>query len=149
VVPNVGMPRPLPQVAKIEIDKQNREVRALGSDGEVVAFYPASIGSERKPSPSGTYKVGRVIRNPTYRYNPKFEPEPVDIKTRLNIAPGPNSPVGLVWIDFSKPTYGIHGTPNPESVGKAASHGCVRLTNWDALDLAGRVRRGTEVVFVE
>lgn len=149
VVPNVGVPRPVPPVAKIEIDKQNREVRALGTDGEVVAIYPASIGSDQKPSPSGTYKVGRVIRNPTYRYNPKFEPEPVDIKTKLNIAPGPNSPVGLVWIDFSKPTYGIHGTPNPASVGKAASHGCVRLTNWDALDLAGRVRRGTEVVFLE
>jgi lipoprotein-anchoring transpeptidase ErfK/SrfK len=158
VVPDIGVPRPLPQVskipvakievAKIEIDKQNHEVRALGAGGEIVAFYPASIGSERKPSPSGSYKVRRVIRNPTYRYNPKFEPEPVDIKTKLNIAPGPNSPVGLVWIDFSKPTYGIHGTPDPHSIGKAASHGCVRLTNWDALDLAGRVRRGTEVVFL-
>jgi len=149
VVPKIDVPGPLAQVAKIEIDKQNRKVRALGSFGEVVAFYPASIGSEQKPSPSGNYKVRRVIRYPTYQYNPKFEAEPVDVKTRLTIAPGPNSPVGLVWIDFSKPTYGIHGTPNPGSVGTASSHGCVRLTNWDALDLASRVRRGTEVVFME
>jgi lipoprotein-anchoring transpeptidase ErfK/SrfK len=149
VVPKIDVPGPLAQVARIEIDKQNREVRALGAGGEVVAFYPASIGSGQKPSPSGNYRVSRIIRYPTYRYNPKFEVEPVDIKTRLNIAPGPNSPVGLVWIDFSKPTYGIHGTPDPGSVGVASSHGCVRLTNWDALDLARRVRRGTEVVFME
>jgi lipoprotein-anchoring transpeptidase ErfK/SrfK len=149
VVPRIDVPAPLAPVARIEIDKQNREVRALGADGEVVAFYPASIGSGQKPSPSGNYRVSRIIRNPTYRYNPKFEVEPVDVKTRLNIAPGPNSPVGLVWIDFSKPTYGIHGTPDPGSVGVASSHGCVRLTNWDALDLARRVRRGTEVVFME
>jgi lipoprotein-anchoring transpeptidase ErfK/SrfK len=149
VVPNVSARRPLALVARIEVDKQRHAIRALGSDGEVVALYPASIGSEQKPSPSGTYWVSRVIRNPTYRYNPKFELEPVDIKTKLNIAPGPNSPVGLAWIDFRKPTYGIHGTPNPESVGKASSHGCVRLTNWDVLDLASRVRRGTEIVFVD
>lgn len=148
VVPNIGTRAPA-DVGRIEVDKQNREVRARAFSGEVVAVYPASIGPEQKPSPSGNYRVRKVIRYPTYRYNPRFELVPVDIKRKLNIAPGPNSPVGVVWIDFAKPTYGIHGTSDPGGVGKVASHGCVRLTNWDAMDLAGRVRRGTEVVFLD
>lgn len=149
VVPNVTTPGQPGQVVRIEVDKQNREVRALGPAGEVVAFYPASLGPDQKPSPSGSYRVRRVVRYPIYRYNPRYELTPVDIKRTLKIAPGPNSPIGLVWIDFAKPTYGIHGTSDPAGIGRAASHGCVRLTNWDVLDLASRVRRGTEVVFVD
>ena len=68
---------------------------------------------------------------------------------KLAIAPGPNNPVGLVWIDLTKPSYGIHGTPRPEEIGKTQSHGCIRLTNWDALDLAKRVRKGTPVAFLD
>jgi lipoprotein-anchoring transpeptidase ErfK/SrfK len=67
----------------------------------------------------------------------------------LTIKPGPNNPVGLVWIDLTAPSFGIHGTPEPEKIGKTESHGCIRLTNWDALDLAGMVHKGTVVKFVD
>jgi len=111
--------------------------------------YPASIGSEEKPAPSGTLKVARVAKNPTYTYNPDFQFRGVKAKEEFKIAPGPNNPVGSVWIALNEKTYGIHGTPDPEKVGKVASHGCVRLTNWDALALAGMVKKGTLVEFLD
>ena len=148
-VPNVADGRPDGQVFKIEVDKPAKVVRALGRSGELVAFYPASVGSTEKPAPSGTYSVRRVVENPIYHYDPRFHFKGVRSKTRLTIAPGPNNPVGLVWIDLTKASYGIHGTPRPEEIGKTQSHGCIRLTNWDALDLAKRVRRGTPVAFLD
>jgi hypothetical protein len=90
-----------------------------------------------------------VVANPSYYYDPKFQFKGVRTHRKLTIAPGPNNPVGLVWIDLTKPSYGIHGTPRPEEIGKTRSHGCIRLTNWDALDLAKRVRKGTPVVFLD
>jgi lipoprotein-anchoring transpeptidase ErfK/SrfK len=138
-----------PKVAKIEINKRERALRAFDKDGNLVAFYPASIGSAEKPAPSGTFKVRTIARDPIYRYDPKFAFKEVKAKHKFAIQPGPNNPVGLVWIDLTAPSYGIHGTPNPEKVGKTESHGCVRLTNWDVLALAKMVRKGTEVVFVE
>ena len=87
--------------------------------------------------------------NPTYHYDPKFKFKGVHTRHKLTVAPGPNNPVGLVWIDLSKPSYGIHGTPEPGQIGKTQSHGCIRLTNWDALDLARRVRRGVDVAFLD
>lgn len=148
-VPNVADGRPEGQVFEIEVDKQAKVVRALGRNGELIAFYPASIGSSEKPAPTGTYRVRRVVKNPTYRYNPKFHFKGVRVHRMLTIAPGPNNPVGVVWIDLTKPSYGIHGTPRPEEIGKTQSHGCIRLTNWDALDLAGRIRRGAPVAFLD
>ena len=91
----------------------------------------------------------RVAYNPDYHYNPKFAWKGVKAKGPLTIKPGPNNPVGLVWIDLTAPSYGIHGTPEPEKIGKTESHGCIRLTNWDALDLAGMVHKGTVVKFVD
>ncbi len=146
-VPNVAGGRPAAAVARIEVDKAAKAVRALGRDNEVVAFYPASIGSTEKPAPSGEYRVRRVTGNPDYHYDPKFNFKGVRAKKPLTIAAGPNNPVGAVWIDLSKPSYGIHGTPDPEKIGKTQSHGCIRLTNWDALDLARRVRKGATVAF--
>jgi lipoprotein-anchoring transpeptidase ErfK/SrfK len=137
------------KLGKVEVDKKRKLVRALSPDGKLIAMYPASIGSTEKPAPSGTLKVVRVARNPTYTYNPDFKFRGVKTKDEFQIAPGPNNPVGLVWIALNEKTYGIHGTPDPEKVGKAASHGCVRLTNWDALALARMVKKGTPVVFVE
>jgi lipoprotein-anchoring transpeptidase ErfK/SrfK len=137
------------KVAKIEVDKEARVLRAFDKDGKLVAFYPATIGSEEKPAPSGKFKVTGVARNPVYKYNPKYAFKGVKAKRPFTIAAGPNNPVGLVWIDLSAPSYGLHGTPEPSRISKTSSHGCIRLTNWDALSLAAMVRRGTEVDFVE
>ncbi len=149
LVPNVGERDLSARVARIEVDKSTRAVRALGEKGESIAFYPASIGSQEKPAPSGQFKVRRIAHNPTYHYDPKFKFKGVHTNRKLTVAPGPNNPVGVVWIDLTKESYGIHGTRDPERIGKTYSHGCIRLTNWDALDLAKRVRKGTPVDFVD
>jgi lipoprotein-anchoring transpeptidase ErfK/SrfK len=149
VVPNVRDARPDGAVARVEVDKANKAVRAFGEDGTLVAFYPATIGSQEKPAPSGTFRIRNVVRNPTYHYDPKFHFKGVKAQHRFTIRPGPNNPVGVVWIDLSKPSYGIHGTPDPTKIGKTESHGCIRLTNWDALDLAARVHKGVQVAFLD
>jgi lipoprotein-anchoring transpeptidase ErfK/SrfK len=146
-VPNVDHPRPPGEVTRIEVDKAAKGVRALNQEGKLIAFYPASIGSEEKPAPTGEYSVRNIVRNPTYHYDPRFHFHGVKVNHKLTIAAGPNNPVGLVWIDLTKDSYGIHGTPDPARIGKTHSHGCIRLTNWDALDLASRVRKGTPVDF--
>jgi len=137
------------KAAKIEVDKQNNQLRVLAKDGALLAAYPASVGSEEKPAPSGTLKVVRIARNPTYTYDPAFKFKGVKADEKLQIAAGPNNPVGSVWIALDQKTYGIHGTSEPTRVGKVDSHGCVRLTNWDALALAGMVKKGMPVVFVD
>ena len=150
VVANVDEARPKPRkgaVARIEVDKERHELRAFDKDGTLVAVYPASIGSREKPAPSGTFTIEAVARNPTYTYNPEYNFKGV-APHAFTIKPGPNNPVGVVWIDLSKEGYGIHGTPEPAKVGKTTSHGCVRLTNWDASDLAGMVEKGTRVAFL-
>ena len=135
------------RVATIVVDKAASDVRAYDQAGRLLAFYPATIGSEEKPAPTGAFKVTRVAWNPDYHYDPKFAWKGVKAKQKLTVQPGPNNPVGLVWIDLTAPSYGIHGTPEPKNIGKTESHGCIRLTNWDALDLAGMVGRGTLVKF--
>jgi lipoprotein-anchoring transpeptidase ErfK/SrfK len=149
IVANVNRSPGKAQVEKIEVDKNGSVVRAFDKAGKLVASYPASIGSEEKPAPSGTLKVTRVAKGPTYTYDPKFEFKGVKASEKLKIAPGPNNPVGVVWIGLSEKSYGIHGTAEPSKVGKIESHGCVRLTNWDALALAAMVRRGTTVTFLD
>ena len=134
-------------VATIVVDKPARNVRAYDKEGKLLAYYPATIGSEEKPAPSGAFKVREVSWNPDYIYDPKFAWKGVNVRHKLTIRPGPNNPVGLVWIDLTAPTYGIHGTPEPANIGKTESHGCIRLTNWDAVDLAAMVRPGTVVKF--
>jgi lipoprotein-anchoring transpeptidase ErfK/SrfK len=136
-----------PKVERVEVDKASRGVRALDAEGKLVAYYPASIGSTEKPAPSGTTKVTGVAFDPIYTYDPKYAFKGVKADKKLTIKPGPNNPVGLVWIDLAIPSYGIHGTPEPEKVGKTESHGCIRLTNWNARDLATHVARGAKVTF--
>ncbi len=148
-VPNVRAPRTSGKVVKIEVDKPGRGLRAFGPGGELVAYYPASVGSKEKPAPSGTFGVRRAMFNPTYTYDPKFAFKGVKAKEKVEIAEGPNNPVGSVWIDLTKPSYGIHGTAHPETIGKSESHGCVRLTNWDATELAHMVSKATVVVFLD
>lgn len=139
--------RQVARAATVVVDKPAHDVRAYDKDGNLVGFYPATIGSQEKPAPSGSFSVRRVAWNPEYHYDPKFAWKGVKTDRRLTVRPGPNNPVGLVWIDLSAPSYGIHGTADPEKIGKTASHGCIRLTNWDAVDLGQMVRRGTVVKF--
>lgn len=139
---------PLPPVTRIEVDKARNVVRAYGADRLLVAQFPATVGSTERPAPSGTWAVRAVVTNPTYTYDPRrltFGDSSLGV---LKLAPGPNSPVGTTWIDLTAPTFGIHGSPDPTKIGKTASHGCVRLTNWDAVALGKAVRKGTSVVFV-
>ena len=144
-IPKKALPE---KVARITVDKTNQELRAFGPDGKLLAYYPATVGSEQKPAPSGTLKVTAVKNNPTYHYNPAYAFKGVRTKQPFTIQPGPNNPVGLVWIGLTGEGYGIHGTPEPSKVGKTQSHGCVRLTNWDALQLASGVSKGTRVDFI-
>ena len=118
-------------------------------DGNLVAAFPASVGSAEKPTPKGAFVVRSVARNPEWRYNPRFAFKEIKTNRAFRVAAGPNNPLGTVWIGINKPSYGIHGTPDPEEVGTSASHGCVRLTNWDVQTLAKMVKRGTKVEFIE
>lgn len=140
---------PLAEVALIEVDKAKRELRAKDAAGKILAVYPATVGSAERPAPVGEWAVRVVAMAPTYTFDPKRLTFKSKDKSsgKLTVPAGPNNPVGAVWIDLTKDTYGIHGAPHPESVGKVASHGCVRLTNWDARQLALAVKPGTKVVF--
>ncbi len=139
--------RALPQVERVAVRKGEGRVRAYAADGRLVATYPATIGSGDMPSPSGSLTVKAVAEAPTYTYDPERLNFGDKSQGKLVIPAGPNNPVGSTWIDLSKDTYGIHGSPDPALIGKRASHGCVRLTNWDARQLALAVKPGTRVIF--
>ncbi len=149
VVARVGRPNTGTKVTRIEVDKPRHRVRAYDKDGHLVASYPASLGNDDKPTPSGAYKVRRISRFPEWRYNPHYAFKEIKTTHAFRIAAGPNNPLGTVWIGISKPSYGIHGTPVAEDVGTSFSHGCVRLTNWDVQALASMVTRRTVVEFVD
>ena len=141
--------KPKLSVGRIEVDKARQTVRAFDPQGALVAFFPATVGSAEKPTPSGTLKIISSDANPTYRYNPDYKFKGVRAKRPFEIQPGPNNPVGSYWVGLSAEGYGIHGTPNPSKVSKSESHGCVRLTNWDANLLGSSVKKGTPVEFVD
>ena len=139
---------PLPTVGHIDVDKAKEQVTAYGDDGKVIAVFPATVGSTERPSPKGWWKVKGVSQNPDYEYNPAKLTWGPKHAGKLHIPPGPNGPVGAVWIALTAPDYGIHGTPDPRLIGKTASHGCVRLTNWDAERLSKSVKPGVKVDFL-
>jgi lipoprotein-anchoring transpeptidase ErfK/SrfK len=145
VVPNVQREELPRKIARIEVSASEQRVRAYDKEHNVVAVYPATVGSSERPSPQGDLKVTAIAENPTYHYDPALNLKGVDVQEKLELPPGPNNPVGVVWIALSVKGYGIHGTPDPEAVSKRASHGCIRLTNWDALELAKHVSKGTRV----
>jgi lipoprotein-anchoring transpeptidase ErfK/SrfK len=149
LVPNVLGAAPLSNPAKIVVSKDQRVLMLVDANGRTMAQYPASSGSEHDPLPIGTWKVQAVLHNPTYHYNPKlfWDASPGDRK--VTVQAGPNNPVGVAWINLSKPHYGIHGTPVPSTIGKTESHGCIRLTNWSAAEVAQLVAAGTEVDLVD
>jgi lipoprotein-anchoring transpeptidase ErfK/SrfK len=146
VVPNVASASPLPRAARIVVSGSRRVLMLQDAAGSTVAQYPASTGSEHDPLPIGTWKINAVSQNPVYNYNPKLFWDASAGDRKVKIAAGPNNPVGVVWMDLSKPHYGIHGTPVPATIGKTESHGCIRLTNWSASEVAQLVAAGTEVV---
>ena len=146
---NVMKTEAKPAVARLEVDKTVQTVKAFGKAGELIAFFPASVGSDEKPTPSGVLKVTSIDARPNYRYNPDYKFKGVKSREAFTIKPGPNNPAGTHWIGLSAEGYGIHGTPNPSKVSKSESHGCVRLTNWDVDRLAKLLKKGAEVAFVE
>jgi lipoprotein-anchoring transpeptidase ErfK/SrfK len=150
LVANVrGSPEPPTKAARVEVEKAGQTIRVLDAANNIVAYYPATVGSEEKPSPSGTLKVKEIHANPNYRYNPKYRFREVRSAKPFTIKPGPNNPVGSMWIGLSAEGYGIHGSPEPSKISKAESHGCIRLTNWDAHDLSRRLAKGAPVVFLD
>lgn len=160
----------VPNVRKVPIPGKDEQQGADGSAGKsgvrvvvsksagtltverannVLFFAPITAGSEHDPLPIGDWEVKGVALNPTFHYNPDLFWDADPSQAKATIPPGPNNPVGVVWIDISKEHYGLHGTPEPKTIGKTLSHGCVRLTNWDALTVAGMVEVGTPVLFRE
>jgi lipoprotein-anchoring transpeptidase ErfK/SrfK len=133
----------------VSVSKSGSVLTVTDASGKVVMFAPVTSGSEKDPLPIGKWKVNGVSMLPPFRYNPDLFWDADPSHTKTVIPPGPNNPVGLVWIDISKEHYGLHGTPEPATIGKTESHGCVRLTNWDALRLASLVKPGTPVLFTE
>jgi lipoprotein-anchoring transpeptidase ErfK/SrfK len=152
LVPNVeldgaAVPQDTAIIARVIISKKHFWTHAVDADGRIIYHFPSTLGAGYDPSPSGDVRVTYVSRNPSFRYQPKLFYEVPDDKPEAKLPAGPNSPVGLVWMSLSKPHYGIHGTSSPETIGYANSHGCVRLTNWDALRLSDLVDIGTPVQF--
>ena len=144
-VPNVLTPDPT-EVGSIVVNATYKRLSVLDSNGRVVASYPATVGSSHDPLPIGSWKITEVSWYPHFKYNPKLFWDADDKNPRAVLAPGPRNPVGVVWMGLSKEHYGIHGTPDPSKIGLTTSHGCIRLTNWDAAELGKIVRVGTSVI---
>ena len=148
LVPNV-LQQPSTQAAQIVVSESDSTVTAFDAGGKPIAQFPATIGSDHDPLPIGQWKINGVFRNPKFHYNPELFWDAKPEHAKATIAPGPRNPVGVVWIDLSKEHYGIHGTPDPSRIGSSESHGCIRLTNWDAMKLAGMVKPGTPAILQE
>jgi lipoprotein-anchoring transpeptidase ErfK/SrfK len=143
----LGVGTEQPKAAKIEVDKSDGVLRVLDGQGKLLAQFTATMGSSQFPLPLGTWKIRGVGFNPPWQYDPSLLATADKSDPKLEIPPGPNSPIGVVWIDLSKEHYGIHGTDEPSHIGRAESNGCIRLTNWDAARLAQMVSSGIEAVF--
>ena len=131
----------------VTVSKSASAATVTDASGKIILYAPVTTGSQHDPLPIGEWKVNGSQFNPTFHYNPDLFWDADEAHAKAKIPAGPNNPVGLVWIDISKEHYGLHGTPEPATVGKTESHGCVRLTNWDALRLAGLVKPGSRVIF--
>jgi len=134
---------------KIVVSKKASVLRVYDREGQVIFYAPVTSGSEHDPLPFGNWVITDVVRNPTYNYNPDLFWDADQANAKVKIAAGPNNPVGVVWMGINVPHYGIHGTPEAAEIGHSQSHGCVRMTNWDATRVADLVRDGTPVVFEE
>ena len=139
----------LAKAEKVVVDRSESTVTLLDASDQVLAHYPASTGSEHDPLPVGYWKILPIAANPTFHYNPDLFWDANDAHAKAKIPAGPNNPVGVVWVDLSKEHYGIHGTPEPSRVGKSQSHGCIRLTNWDAKAMSEAIVAGTPALLQE
>jgi len=144
---SLGVAADQPDAARIVVDKSEGTLRAFDESDRLIALFTVTTGSEHDPLPLGEWKILGVSKNPPFHYNPDLFWDAAATDEKATLPPGPNGPVGVVWIDLSKEHYGIHGTPEPQTIGRAQSHGCVRLTNWDAARLAGMVSGSTQVIF--
>jgi lipoprotein-anchoring transpeptidase ErfK/SrfK len=148
-VPNVRTAGAAGKAAKVVVDQSDGSVTAVDGSGKPLARFPATMGSEHDPLPLGQWKVTGVQKHPTFFYNPDLFWDADESHAKAKIPAGPNNPVGVVWVDLNKPHYGIHGTPEPSTIGKTESHGCIRLTNWDVEELAGMVAPNTPAILQE
>ena len=150
LVPNVSssVATPVRTVGvRIAVTKRTSALTVEDAKGRVLFFAPVTTGSRHDPLPLGRWTVTAVQQSPAFHYNPDLFWDANPAHSKAKIAPGPNNPVGVAWIDINKPHYGIHGTPEPSTVGHVQSHGCVRMTNWDVQRVATWVKRGTPVIF--
>lgn len=143
----LGVASNQPQAAAIEVSKHSGALTAFDKAGKLIAAFPATMGSRHDPLPLGRWKIVGLVHDPKFQYNPSLFWDAKPDAKKAMLPSGPNGPVGVVWIDLSKPHYGIHGTPHPELIGRTESHGCIRLTNWDAARLAQMVSARTTVHF--
>jgi lipoprotein-anchoring transpeptidase ErfK/SrfK len=149
-VPNVAEREPAKASGvRVVVSKNTSILTVYDGQDHVIFHAPVTSGSAHDSLPIGTWAVTLVVRNPTFNYNPALFWDADPANAKATIPAGPNNPVGVVWIDINKPHYGMHGTPEPGTIGHSASHGCVRLTNWDATRVAGLVTKGTVVIFEE
>ena len=132
---------PLKQrINRVVANKADKTLYAYNGD-KLVATYPTTVGSDATPSPQGTFKIINKVKMPWYKATVgKGSDKQVHM-----LPPGPNSPVGVVWMGLSKPSYGLHGSPKPEGISRQASAGCVRLTNWDVLEVYANIENGATV----
>lgn len=144
---SLGVGSGQPQAARIVVSKSKGTLKAYDARGKLVGMYTATMGSRHDPLPLGNWKVVGVAHNPDFAFDPSLFWDVPDSAAKERLPPGPNGPVGVAWIDIDKEHYGIHGTPEPSTIGRAESHGCVRLTNWDVARLAQMVKPGTQVLF--
>ncbi|MEP6744224.1 MAG: L,D-transpeptidase [Gemmatimonadota bacterium] len=150
-VPNVRAPltQDQPDIAKIVVSIRGNSLNAFDAGGNLIFHAPTTLGSKYDPSPNETVAVKKTVFDPHFHYQPTLLAEVPDDEPEANLNPGPNSPVGVVWSALTKPHFGIHGTSDPDSIGYASSHGCVRLTNWDAAEVGHRVSPGVPVEFLD
>jgi hypothetical protein len=150
-VPNVRPPVTVdqPDLSKIVISLRGNSYNGFDAAGTLVFHAPTTVGSTYDPSPTDSLHVVDIIHDPHFHYDPTLYSEVPDSEPDAHMKPGPNSPVGVVWMALSKEHYGMHGTNDPEAIGYASSHGCVRLTNWDAAEVSHRIAKGVPVTFVD
>jgi lipoprotein-anchoring transpeptidase ErfK/SrfK len=143
----LGVASDQPRAESIVVDRSDGVLMAFDAAGKLIAQFPATMGSAHDPLPIGRWRIRGTEHNPVFHYNPRLFWDAADNARARRLPAGPNSPVGVVWIDLSKEHYGIHGTPEPRTIGRSESHGCIRLTNWDAARLAQMVRPGLIATF--